>query len=269
MANEHHLYLTADGDYSSGAASLANETWQTGVRLLLDFDNTPDDVGTFPTDWGPVADTISRTEANWTITGNWTAQGGIGSNFDPGDFLNDQAGPAFKTWIKTADCFSNGVRLRTLRLYPIGPDGRSVPAPPYAKGSPCTLTYTGTLPTGAVSTTLLPAQLSVAASLRTLQVGPRGRGRMFGPALGAGQVSAAVLSNTSQTALLAAYKLLLEDLFVAVNVPTAMSVAPCITGAPWTNYAIVKSVRIDNIIDTQRRRRRSAQGTTASATLAP
>lgn len=268
MANEKHLYLTATGDYASSAAPFANESWQTGIRLALTFAaEEPPTVGTLQNTWSPSASIINLDETNWTISGNWTVIGPGFAELNPGAFLNAVAGPAWKTWMQTTDCFSNAVRLRELRLYPIGPDGRAVAAPPFAAGSPAVLTYKSTYPTGVVSTALLPPQLTVAASLRTPQVGRRGRGRMFGPALGAGQVSQGTLQSTPKTALLAAYVALLEALAGGSSPENDQWLRPSVIGAPWSSYATINEVRVDNIVDTQRRRRRSAISTWSSASV--
>ena len=264
-----HLYLTADGDYSSGAAAFANETWQTGVRMLvrLGGGDAPPSVGSLPTTLAPSAYVASLDETYWTVSTNWTIAATGFDEFNPAAWLNLVAGPAFKTWMQASDCFSNGVRLRNLRLYPIGSTGKAVPAPPYAAGSPALLTYKSTYPTGAVSTTLLPPQLTAAASLRTAQVGRRGRGRMFGPALGSGAVSAGVLASTPKAALLSAYQTLLESLSVPEDPSGDTWLRPSVIGAPWDSYAIINTVMMDDIIDTQRRRRRAALSTWSSAAV--
>jgi hypothetical protein len=45
--------------------------------------------------------------------------------------------------------------------------------------------------------------------------------------------------------------------------------APIVTGAPYTNYAAVKNVLVDNVVDTQMRRRRSIEGTTDTSPVDP
>ena len=264
MANEMHLLLTAQGDYASSAPALANETWQVGLRFWLGIGGSvPDSVGPLSTDLSVEAKSINRTETNWTITSNWWIAGPGGlEHFSPDDYLNDQAGPAFETWIATSFCFATAVRLRQLRLYPIGSNGKAVPAPPYASGSPCTLTYT-TIPNGGVSGEALPPQNTVVASHRTQQVGRRGRGRMFMPVGVTGQVEDGVLISSTVSALLANQVALLE----ALAVTGTSSVRPSIIGAPWTDYAFIDTVIVDNAMDTQRRRRRSIISTPSSASV--
>lgn len=260
MAGEKHLYLVASGGYISATTALAQEIWQFGVRLIFTPNVDIPSVGTFANDWDVVAATIDRTEADWTITSNWTTEGGF-TDLDPGDYLNDQAGPAVEAFIQTTALFSAATQLRTLRLYPIqAPDGKVIPAPPYAQGSPALLTYTGTLPAGAGSGTT-PPQLSAVVSMRTQQVGRRGRGRIYPPPMGSGSLGvsaeAGVVASSTRTALAGAAATLLEALTIVNTDPVDMTVAPIVTGAPYTNYARVTNVRVGSVWDGQVRRRRS------------
>lgn len=256
------LYLTAQGGYVSGSTNLANEIWQTGVRLQLSLDPAPPAIGSIPNnEFNIVPATINLTEDEWTITGNWQAEGGV-NDFDPGSYLNDQAGPAFKAWIATTGAFAGAVELRTLRLYPIGdPDGHVIPAPPYAQGSPCLLTYTGTAPHGVTSGAMLPPNNSVVASLRTSQVGRRGRGRMFGPPCATSVIGqnadTGVVTSANRTILADAYVTLLE----ALHYNEAVKVRPIVIGAPYSDYAVINQVRIGNVVDGQRRRRNALDET--------
>lgn len=267
MAGEAHLYLVASGGYGSSATALANEIWQTGVRLYSAPATPPDPIGTFPpTTFDVVPASIQRTETNWTISGNWTLEGGV-NDFDPGDYLNDQAGPAFDKWLKTAGAFSQTAELRELRLYPIGaPDGRVIPAPPYAAGSPCLLTWIGTKPTGA-SGTMLPPSDSIVASLRTQQVGRRGRGRMYSPPSGTALMGTGAESGTvaagSRAAIANAYATLMTDL----TVNEVFGAFPVVTGAPYLQYALINEVRVGNVMDGQNRRRRQLVETYSAQTV--
>lgn len=261
MANETHFYLTADGDYNpSTAPLLAQETWQIGIRLAAVFGGEVDPLGTLPDNVEVTRNTINRTETSWTIQGNWEAGKGT-IIFRPDDYLNDLAGPAFATWIATSNTFSSRARLRSLRLYPIGADGKSIPAPPYAQGSPMLLTYTGTLPSGGNSGAPLPPQNTPVASHRTAQVGRRGRGRAYLPVLPVGAVGEGVISNSVRDALSAAQATLLAALAYDRTLPDILHVRPIVTGAPWVNYAVINQVRVGNVMDTQRRRRKSIDET--------
>jgi len=243
-----HLRLDIIGDYVP--STLVGEIWQTSIRLALVFGDI-DDVGVLPDNWEPVADPISRTESTWNITSNWTVDGPSIGTFDPGDYLNDQAAPAVEHWALYSK-FSNQVRVRQLRLWPIGsPNGRAVPAVPYATGTSATLEWTSAYPVGVLSTTQLPPQNSVCSSLRTLQVGAAGRGRMFLPSSTSSILSGAKIQTADAEAIRDEQVLFMESL--AFDGPP--NVRPIVTGGNFTNYAVVNQVKIGNVMDTQRRRR--------------
>lgn len=269
MPQPLHLYVVAIGGYVSSATAWAEEIWQTGFRMLPTLGAAPSSIGTIGSDFDVVAANIDRTEDHWVISGNWTLEGGV-NDLDPGDYLNDQLAPALKTWIFATSLASNNVQLRQIKLYPIGaPDGHVIPAPPYLQGSPCVLTFTGTPPTGANSGGMAPPQNSVVASLRTQQIGRRGRGRMYtppgAPLTGTG-ADAGVVPSTNRTNIANAYKALLEDSQITAG-GLGLRTTPIVTGAPFTDFAVINQVRIGSRVDTQQRRRRAGLETYTSVTV--
>lgn len=267
MANEKHLLLTITGGYTD--TDLSNEKWQVGVRLALfagpSGDSAPD-IGTLPNNWEPQAASISRIETSWTITGNWSIDLGAGATFSPDDYLNDEVTAAVSAWWANTT-HSNLSRVEELRLYPIGPDGKAVPAPPYLQGSPCTLTWTGSFPTGSGTTGILPLQLSAVASHRTAQVGRRGRGRMFLPALHSGVVTTDGLISTTPRNSIRDQQVAFLEALGAESLVTGWYMFPVITGDPWTQYARINAVQVGNVVDTQRRRRASLTETLSIGTV--
>lgn len=254
MAQSLHLLLTASGDYT--ASDLSEEFWQVGVRLSCVFGST-DAVGALPDDITVGLHAVARTETDWTIDGNWRLVDGL-SIFQPDDYLNDQAAPAFDAWM-AANVRSNRCRLRTLKIYPIGsPNGKAIPAPPYASGTPVTLSWTGSYPVGGNAGDQLPLQNAVVASHRTNQIGRKGRGRMFWPALTVGGLDAdGFLSTTGKNVITTAQVALLEGLAYGTFPADPVEIRPCVTGSPWTTYATINQVQVGNVVDTQRRRRNS------------
>lgn len=249
-----HLRLDIIGDYVPN--TLPGEIWQTSLRLILNFQpGTVDDVGTLPENWEPVATAISRTEPTFLLSSNWTVDGpGVGT-FDPCDFLADQVHPALEGFILNAE-LSNQVRVRELKIWPIGaPRGQAVPAVPYAKGTAATLEYTSGYPTGNLSGTQLPPQNSVCVSLRTLQVGSAGRGRMFLPATSSTSLQGARLQTVAAGEIADAAAQFLEN----ITLTSGAQVFPIVTGGNFTNYAKIRTVRVGNVVDTQRRRRNRLQ----------
>jgi hypothetical protein len=268
MAGEKHLYVVAGGGYVD--SGLAEEEWQVGLRFIGTPGSAPDPLGPLPNSWDVVAQNTARTETLWRIDGNWTVEGGV-NDLNVGDWLNNELAPAFTTWMGL-NLIHNIVRLDTLKVYPIGaPDGAVIPAPPYSQGSPVTLTWTSSNPVGGGSSSCLPLQNSLVVSHRTAQVGRRGRGRMYFPAISSTGLSStagsrARLSSGTIAAAVAGQKALLE----AVQVDGSSSgfwVAPAIIGSPWTDYALINQVQAGDVIDTQRRRRNSLTETVQSDTV--
>ena len=252
MANEKHLLLTFGGDYVDSPN--AGEVWQNSVRLALVF-GPVDPVGTLPNNWDPLAEAINRTETNWTIQGNWTVDGPGLASFSPDDYLNDQVAPALDTWLACSG-IADGIRLRWAKVFPIGPTGNAVPAPPYSQGTPMLLEWTSSYPTGDDGANLLPLQNAVVVSHRTSQTGRKGRGRMFraGVSTNAND-SAGKIGDTYTAFFLASQIALLEALCVGDGDVGEPTVRPIVTGSPWTQYGVINQVRVGNRMDTQRRRR--------------
>ncbi len=261
-----HLLLNIVGSYRTGPASGGVEIWQTGVRLgLWTGAGQPDDLGDL-TPFDLAAASLSDSGTGWTASSNWTTEMGI-NDFDPVDYLGSQVEPAVRALITSA-IFCSDVQVDEVNLYPIRePDGKVEPAPGYFQGSPATLTFTGTKPSGAGSQGL-PPQCTTVASLRTLQTGKRGRGRMYLPPQPTSYMSNLVLSAAATLAIGNAMVTFLE----AIRLPYSVGgiwCAPIVTGAPYTNYSAIKNVLVDNVVDTQQRRRRSIAGTVDTSPVDP
>ena len=263
MAGEKHLLLRVIGDYDDGA--LANEVWETGLRLALVFGGIVDDIGTLPNNWAPADATIARTETNWTITGNWNIEGPGAATFQADDFLNDQVAPAVIDWIPNMHLWQK-VRVRALEIYPVGaPNGRTVPAPGQTQGSPVRLDWTGSYPTGIGSTAPLPLQDSMCLSHDSLVTGAHGRGRMYMPSATTGDTSATRWSTTAVSDCLADHVTFLQALTWDSGTPIGTHVRPIVAGKPYVKYGAITKVKIGNIPDTQRRRRNRLVETYSSA----
>jgi len=246
MAGEKHLYCVAKGDYVN--STLATERWQMGVRLWADT-SVPADQGTLPNtgDYGAASDTSSDTLGSYTSTWVWTV--GIGTVIVPIDYLKNQAGPAWKTFIQNATLSSN-VRLKEVHLYPITDTGRAF------EGRSAILTY-ATPPVGAAVGGNLPTEVSSCVSWKTPQVGRRGRGRIYVPGVPQSAIdSNGFLTSTWVSNLVSRGETLADSLDVESVTPTVTHVKPIVTGAPWTHYGVITSVNVGNVADSQRRRRR-------------
>lgn len=262
-----HLYVVAQGSYRSGAAAGGKEIWQTGFRVGIGVGNgEPASMGTLDT-FGVVARPRTRNESTFTVEGNWTTEMGI-SDLDPVDWLADQVGPAWGGFVSSA-IFCSDVQLDTVKVYPIARDtGKVEPAPPYAQGTPVTLTYkAGSHPSGAGSQGL-PLNASVVASLRTQQIGRRGRGRMYLPPAPTSYMGNMLLTSAAQTAIGTATRLLLEG--CRLNVSTnGVWAYPIVTGGTYRDYAMVTRVLVGNVVDSQNRRRRGIDETYHSVDVDP
>jgi hypothetical protein len=268
VSNEKHLLLTILGSYTTGTE--ARERWQVGVRLALVF-GTVDAIGTLPSDWEPVAATLGATTTDFTTNSNWLAHRAPGNEFDPVDYLTNEADPAVRTWINAMPKSCSAVRVDELKLSPIvAPSGHVIPAPPYAVGTPATLTYTGFIPRGATNAAMSPPQNSVVASHRTAQIGRHGRGRMYLPPLLQSVVGSDGRLDSGQNASIAtAQATFLEDLRATAGLAGGAHVRAIVTGKPWSAYALINQVQVGDVMDTQRRRRRALIEVRANAPVAP
>lgn len=264
MANEKHLLLTFGGDYTDTENSA--EVWQNGIRFVLSNDAIPD-IGTLPNNWSPVATSINRTGTHWTITGNWSADFGGGLHFNADDWLNDQCAPALDTWLGVSG-IANKIRLRWAKVFPIGSNGKAVPAPPYSQGTPILLTWTSAYPTGDDGANLLPLQNSVVVSHRTPQIGRRGRGRVFRAGVSTNANDAhGMIGSAYVSSLLNAEVALLEALSGTYGVTDHTYTRAAVIGSPWTGFGAITSARVGNRMDTQRRRREQVVEAYTSATV--
>lgn len=104
---------------------------------------------------------------------------------------------------------------------------------------------------------LLPNQCAVVLSLRTATPGPRGRGRIFLPALAAAPNGAGRLDPATRDGILAQSATLVAGLREAVETNTASDLWSLVvaSGAGQGLLSRVNSLRVGDVIDTQRRRR--------------
>lgn len=253
-----HLYVVTSGSWKATEGAIANETWQFGVRYVPNSGAVLP-IGTLPADSSvyPTASTINRNETNWTIQGNWILEMGV-NDLDPGDWLNDQLAPAVVALIGATGLFSSGMYARQIKVYPIDESGRVAPAVPFSTGTPCTLEFkTDTYADGQVNGAMLPPQVAVVASLRTPQVGPSGRGRIFLPAPAIATTTAGgVLTPTARGNMATAVGTWLEDSALNNGTKAIPCIVPRAQSAP-SAYSVIQAVRVGSVYDTQRRRRRS------------
>lgn len=251
-----HLLTVFQGDYSD--TEDVPEIWQIGVRSSLVFGST-DAVGTFPDFGGITEEHVSETSGSWDIV---STLGDIASGiqvFTVRDWMKDYALPAAETFFATGT-FATQLRLLTVKTSAIeGTTGHVY------GGYTCLATSTS--PVSGSTTGLLPLQCATVASFRTGRIGPKGRGRVYLPAQSPaamdthGRLTSSYVGDVANNV-----KTFLQDLsFHGAGLGTA-EVRPCVTGKPYTNYATVTEVRVGDVVDTQRRRRRQLVEAYQSAT---
>jgi len=245
MVDVTHMYVALRGGYTFSSP----ETWQTGLRFLLVSDaGTPPNIGDLPP-FTVVDETIARIETDWTIIGDWSAHFGLGSDFHVDDWLNDQIGDYLRN--VAFPYASNKVQLREIHAWPIQSDGV------VAGGHSCVLTYTGSLPGGSHTGNPLPVENTPVVSLQTPRIGRHGRGRMYWPVQPSSTIDATGLyDHTTRDTLATDFKAFLEGIAVTGGIGHAEWALPIVSGKPYTKYAVVTGVRVGDVMDTQRRRRR-------------
>jgi hypothetical protein len=229
-----------------------------GIRFLMENNiSTPDQSGDLvPFEVDPV--NIFRTETNWTIAQRWSAKFSGSSSIDTGDWLNDQvAATLFGTVFPRC---SNKVQLHTIKASPIASDGSVV------GGMTTLLTWTSSFTGGSESGNPLPFENSVVASWNTPVIGPKGRGRIYWPVMSASQLNSdGRLDSTTQAGFLADVVSMLEGFVITGGVGHSEWALPIVTGGDYTKYGVITGVRVGDVIDTQRRRRRQLVETYVSA----
>jgi hypothetical protein len=241
-----HLYCVLRGGYTFSSP----ETWQTGFRLLAENNaSTPDNIGAL-VPFTLVDEVISRTETDWTIVGDYSVHFGTGSDIHVDDWLNDQIGDELRNVLFPHA--SNKVQLREIHVWPIQRNGL------VAGGHTCVLAYTGSLPGGSNSGNPLPVENTPVVSLQTGRIGRHGRGRMFWPVQAASEIDATGLwTHADRDALATDFATFFHDIAITGGLGHSEWLLPIVTGKPYSNYAVVTGVRVGDVMDTQRRRRRA------------
>jgi len=254
MADATHAYAVFQGGYNDESV----ETWQFGVRfVLVNSVGAPADHGTLPT-FGVDEVAVSRTEKDWTISATWKANLGIAESINVDDWLNDQLLPSAETFMGAAN-LSGKVELRSIKVSPINASGLVV------EDRTAIGTYV-TPPTGIRSDHLLPLQTSAVVSWVTPVIGRRGRGRIYLPPATTGEVDGdGLYLDTRQAGTLDGAVAFLEGCAITPTGGGNHWALPIVTGSPWTAYGIIGAVRVGNVLDTQRRRRRQLVETYVSA----
>lgn len=254
-----HLQLTLGGGYKSTDPGDQPEVWQTGLRLYIGHD-LPPAVGTLEAMYNVVEDEQSVDATDFTIVSNWRLEGGI-ADFDPVSYLTDQATAYAAAWFNN-EALSAYAQGFWMKLAPVGVDGRQIAPPGFSQGSPALLTWKdASRPNGNGSSNTLPLQCSVVCSHRTAQTGKKGKGRQYVPAVDQNSIGAdGRLTTDARAAMSAAQVAALEaasyiDPDNTAVIPSVISSSGSGSALNLNRYATISSVRVGDVVDTQRRRR--------------
>lgn len=101
-----------------------------------------------------------------------------------------------------------------------------------------------------------PPQVAVVISLRTATAGPSGRGRLYWPGMGVGTDVNGRMTSANQQSLLSDFKTYAAAISGALNTAVgALGMDMCIRSRKTKTSPHVSSIKIGNVLDTQRRRR--------------
>jgi hypothetical protein len=253
VTGEKHLRLQINGDYVS-SAPLGGEVWACNLRQALVFGSV-DDVGTFPTNWSVTPDFNSHVETDWTTTTTYGIDGPLSTTFDPTSYLTDYVMPTLAVWMPST--LHHGIaRVTGASLYPCDTSGNAI-------GGNVAHGIFNTPVAGTGSGNCLPLENTVVLSWETHVLGPRGRGRIYGPVPPVGAMNGVgVLSDTYVTDAVASAKALIEGLSYSGTGGTTAHVRTVVTGpssgggiSPYTRYGTIIGTKVGYVVDTQRRRR--------------
>jgi hypothetical protein len=179
-------------------------------------------------------------------------------DFDPVTYLDDHVMPAQAAmWPATAVC--DQLRPTKTSLYLVGQNGKGV-----IPGSFAASTWT-TPPALGGSSSMLPAQDSITISTQSNRLGRKGRGRFFLPGTTPGSITSEgrVLSAVQAT-YVSTFQTYLNALALGSPPLDSLFVRPIVCAQKATSYGIIDSIRVGDLVNTQRRRNdrlvRSYQG---------
>lgn len=188
-------------------------------------------------------------------------------NVDPStyqDVVNRVAGIAGPLWaaaaIRTDTRFSSGVSVLQTIVRMIGPDGKTI-----VQG------LNGSAGQGNGVSISMPNQCAVVASLLTGVPGARGRGRLYLPSLGVLVGTTGRIQPGTVGPLAASVQTLLNGLNTQVGAEfdTDFTYVCVASGVGTGTNARVTTVRVGDVIDTQRRRRDAIPETYSALAVTP
>lgn len=246
MATATHAYVVFSGTNDQALA----EHWQFGIRYMLQSNlSTPDTFGGLPT-FDVDAAAVHRDETDWTIDSAWNAGVGGAGPISIDDWLNDQLLPAGQA-LFASGIMNNTGYLNSIKVSPINGLGHTVDLRT-AIG-----TYKSPPPQGTNSSGLLPLENTTVVSWTTPVIGPKGKGRIYLPYESKNRIgSDGRLDSGAVSATVAAVVDFIEATAVTSGILSGLWALPIVTGGNYSQFGQITGLRVGNVVDTQRRRRR-------------
>lgn len=247
MAGEFHVLTQIRGSYAP--ADLAAESWTVNLRHALVYGSV-DDRGTLPDNIAIREVPLESQPAGVTYEQEWVPDR-LSQPFDMEEWMTVGVRGAVETLVGGSN-WSNKCQVNEVRAYPIiGPTGRAQDRLVNVLTWDVPLKGTSTLD-------LLPLEVARVVSWRTSRKGPKGRGRIFLPGASTQLLSSSGNIQPGHVDLLGPTVTdFLSEIAYSGAGATPWNMRPIVTGAPYRDYAVINAVRVGQVFDAQRRRRRS------------
>lgn len=266
MANVSHVKAIIHGKYKD--ALLAGEEWMFGVDLCPIIGATFEDIWTVTPNFDAVYTPSTGSGTGWIGESNVLLEGG-NDDIDLLDWLESHVMPSAIAYLNTTGMFCADVYIDQIEAWPYGQDGKVCQLEVGAAYATITATVTTWDGASAGSPSLAPFT-SFAVTKETIANVPRGRGRFYPPhnaAIAPNIDTTGLLSATGRTTYANAAKAYLEGIQKDAALGDT-SMWPVVIGAPFTTAYKITGVSVDNIPDTQRRRKYSLGSVRTNAALA-
>lgn len=253
MGDIAFLRLTFTGGHKT--SELASEEWQFGINWMPTLGSPMADIHAVTGDFDAAYDVATGSGTGFVSERNFILEGGA-TDIDPMDWLENECAPAIQTFMNTTGLFHSDNYIKTIEVWPIGFDGKVVQLP--AGAAKASLSTTVNTWDGQSSINSLAPFTTFAMSTVTVANIPRGRGRFYPPPFTTSLLTAAtgLLTSSGRTVAAGAGTTLLEDCALEVGLGDAY-LRPCVIGDPWTTAYAITGIRVGDVPDTQRRRKKS------------
>lgn len=265
MATVTHVKATIHGKYKH--TNLAGEEWSFSCDFVPILGHTLEDIWSVDPNFDASYTPSTTSGTGYVGESNFILEGGA-TDIDVLSWLEDNVMPAAIAYIGATNMFVNDVYIDSIDAWPYTADGKVAQLPvgaAYATITPTVNTWDG----ASAATFSFAPFTSYAVSKETIANVPRGRGRWYPPhnaAYASWYDVDGLLLSAGRTAHAAAAKAYLEGCQATWGVNDS-SIWPVVIGAPYTTAYKITAVSVDNIPDTQRRRKASLATTRTQSSL--